>query len=61
LGIPDLAEQKEIAGRLDREMSDLDRLVDKTKRFIALTKERRSALITATVTGQIDVREMAGG
>jgi len=33
-------------------------VIDKTERSIALLKERRSALITAAVTGQIDLREI---
>ena len=37
------------------------RLISNAEEFIALTKERRSALITAAVTGQIDVEEMADG
>ena len=32
------------------------RLTDKAERFIELSKERRAALITAAVTGQIDVQ-----
>ena len=35
------------------------RLVAKTKRRIELLKEERSALITAAVTGKIDVRSTA--
>ena len=35
------------------------RLVAKTKRSIELLKEKRSALITAAVTGKIDVRSTA--
>jgi type I restriction enzyme S subunit len=34
-------------------------MVAETERFVELSKERRAALITAAVTGQIDVREMA--
>ena len=35
----------------------LDALLSKTERSIELLKERRAALITAAVTGQIDLRE----
>jgi type I restriction enzyme S subunit len=35
----------------------IDTLISKTERSIELLKERRSALITAAVTGQIDLRE----
>ena len=34
----------------------IDTLIAETERFIELSRERRSALITAVVTGQIDVR-----
>lgn len=37
----------------------IDTLIAETERFIELSRERRSALITAAVTGQIDVREAA--
>lgn len=56
---PDVAEQSEIAGYLDEKTAKIDELIAKTERFIELSKERRSALITAAVTGQIDVRAAA--
>lgn len=37
----------------------IDTLIAATETFIDLARERRSALITAAVTGQIDVREAA--
>lgn len=37
----------------------IDTLIAETERFIEFSKERRVALITASVTGKIDVREMA--
>jgi type I restriction enzyme, S subunit len=42
--------------KLVTETSRIDSLIAKTEEHIALAKERRSALITAAVTGQIDVR-----
>lgn len=54
---PNIAEQKAIAAHLDRGVSRIDALAAKTERSIALLKERRSALITAAVTGHIDLRE----
>jgi Restriction endonuclease S subunits len=48
---------EEILTHIDRETTRIDELVEKTKRSINLLKERRSALITAAVTGKIDVRE----
>lgn len=47
--------QRNIVQRLDREIAKIDELIAKTERFIELTQERRAALITAAVTGQIDV------
>ncbi len=59
LPIPPEEEQRQIFEFLDRETSRLDLLIAKTERSIDLLKERRSALITAAVTGQIDLREPA--
>jgi type I restriction enzyme S subunit len=53
---PPLGEQKAIVTFLDRETARLDELTSEAHRAIALLKERRAALITAAVTGQIDVR-----
>ena len=54
--LPPLEEQRAIAQRLDREKARIDLLVAKTERSIELLKEHRSALISAAVTGKIDVR-----
>lgn len=54
--VPDLAEQLAITSFIDNETVKLDRLKTDSERSIALLKERRSALISAAVTGQIDVR-----
>jgi type I restriction enzyme S subunit len=56
---PDLAEQEAIAAFLDRETARIDLLIEKVQLSIDLLKKRRSALITAAVTGQIDLRESA--
>lgn len=50
-------EQRRIADYLDEQTAKIDALIAKAERFIELSKERRAALITAAVTGQIDVRE----
>lgn len=55
---PPLAEQRVVVEFLDTEVSRIHSLIRKTERSIALLKERRSALITAAVTGQIDLREV---
>jgi type I restriction enzyme S subunit len=59
--LPDIRQQEEIITYLDQETSQIDTLVEKTRRAIELLKERRQALITQVVTGKIDVRGFAGG
>jgi type I restriction enzyme S subunit len=54
--LPPLDEQRRIAAYLDEQTTKIDMLIAETERFIELSQERRSALITAAVTGQIDVR-----
>lgn len=54
-----LYEQDEIVSFLVRESSLIDELISKSERSIQLLKERRTSLITAAVTGQIDLREVA--
>lgn len=58
---PPMAEQIEIAAYLDDKTSKIDTLIAKANEHIALAKERRSALITAAVTGQLDVRTARRG
>ncbi|MCV7594066.1 restriction endonuclease subunit S [Micrococcus luteus] len=53
--LPGLVEQREIADHLDRETAKIDALIAKAERFIELAQERRAALITAAVTGQIEI------
>ncbi|MCV7669691.1 restriction endonuclease subunit S [Micrococcus luteus] len=53
--VPPLDEQREIADHLDRETAKIDALIAKAERFIELAQERRAALITAAVTGQIEI------
>jgi type I restriction enzyme S subunit len=53
--VPPLAEQVSIARYLDTQTAKIDTLVAEAERFIELSRERRTALVTATVTGQVDV------
>lgn len=53
--LPSLADQDTTLRVLHAETSRIDALIAKAERFVELAKERRSALITAAVTGQIDV------
>ncbi len=54
--IPSPAEQIEITGFLQSKIKEINLLVDNAERCSSLLQERRSALISAAVTGQIDVR-----
>ena len=53
--LPALEEQREIVAHLDGETARIDALIAKAGEHMALARERRGALITAAVTGQIDV------
>jgi type I restriction enzyme S subunit len=57
--LPLLDEQRRIVAYLDEQTAKIDTLIAETETFIELSRERRSALITAVVTGQIDVRGAA--
>ena len=55
--VPGLAEQRRISKFLDRETAKIDALVAKVYEAIDRLEELRTALISAAVTGKIDVRE----
>ena len=52
-----VVEQREIVGFLDRETATIAELVSKANDAITLLNEYRTALISAAVTGRIDVRQ----
>jgi type I restriction enzyme S subunit len=54
--IPPPKEQAEVVAFLSVELKAIQRLTEESSRSISLLQERRSALISAAVTGQIDVR-----
>ena len=54
--VPTLEEQSLIVSFLDKEVAKIDSLVEKSEAVIQLMQERRTALISAAVTGKIDVR-----
>lgn len=56
--VPRVNEQEKIVSFLEMAVAKLDNLEADAIRAITLLKERRSALITAAVTGQIDVRNL---
>lgn len=59
LTVPPLDEQKKILDSIIATNRRIDTLISTTESSIELLKERRRALITAAVTGQIDLRETA--
>lgn len=56
---PDQKEQSLIAEYLDREATKTEELIEAAETAILLLQERRSSLISAAVTGKIDVRGLA--
>ncbi|MFE9887323.1 restriction endonuclease subunit S [Streptomyces scopuliridis] len=59
VAVPPADEQILIVAHLDEQTAKINQLIAETERFIDLSQERRAALITGAVTGQIDVREVA--
>ena len=57
--LPLQKEQREIATFIDCEVGKLETLTAEANRAITLLQERRTALISAAVTGKIDVRGLA--
>ena len=57
--LPAVEEQVEIGKFINSELANLDTLTAEATRAIALLKERRAALISAAVTGKIDLRHPA--
>lgn len=56
---PPATEQRQIADYLDLATARIDALIAKTERSIELLREHRTSLITAAVTGKIDLRPAA--
>jgi len=57
--LPPVHEQREIVARVRREVGRIDRLAARVQTAIERLREYRAALITAAVTGKIDVRGAA--
>jgi len=53
--VPPLQEQREVVKELEQDLGRMDALVDKAIGLVATLRERRAALITAAVTGRLDV------
>ena len=58
LTLPPLSEQHAIIEFLETETAKIDSLITEAKKAVELLKERRSAVISAAVTGKIDVRDI---
>lgn len=56
MGLPSRTQQDAIVSAINTETAKIDALIAKAEEFVALARERRAALITAAVTGQLDVR-----
>jgi type I restriction enzyme S subunit len=59
IALPDTIDQERIVEYLDGETAMMDALSAKAREMINVLKERRQALISAAVTGKIDVRGLS--
>jgi type I restriction enzyme S subunit len=59
VALPLLAEQQKIVTEIEARARDFDTLITEATQAITLLRERRAALISAAVTGKIDVRSLA--
>ena len=57
--VPPLPEQQDIVARLDGYLARLEPAAERLERSVALLREHRQALITAAVTGQLDIAKAA--
>ena len=55
--LPSISEQMVICRYLDGKVGRINNLIKETEESIQLLREHRTALISAAVTGKIDVRE----
>jgi type I restriction enzyme S subunit len=56
LAVPPADEQRRLADQIDLKVAEWDQLTTEAERAVILLQDRRSALISAAVTGKIDVR-----
>lgn len=59
LMLPPPAEQQAIVDHLDAQLAQIDELTEEVRASMDLMRQHRAALITAAVTGKIDVRNLA--
>lgn len=55
IALPSVGRQRAIVDYLDNKSARIDTLIARSERLIELSQERRAALITAAVTGQLDI------
>ena len=53
--LPPLTEQRRIADEIDRETAEIDSMLEDITKLRDLLAERRAAVISAAVTGQINI------
>lgn len=56
--LPERDEQRRLAHHIEGQVAKMSSLILEAERLIALSEERRASLITAAVTGKIDVRKV---
>jgi type I restriction enzyme S subunit len=61
VAVPPRAEQLRISDFVEQECARFDGVVAKSEQGIELLREHRTALISAAVTGKIDVRSVDAG
>lgn len=59
--IPPLKEQNDIIKYLDKKVSEIDTISTLTQQAIELLTEYRSSLISAAVTGELNIEEVTHG
>jgi len=57
--LPPRSEQSAIVSFIERQTSQVNKLIGEAETGIALLQERRTALISAAVTGKIDIRGLS--
>ncbi len=55
--VPPREDQEKIVEHIEKNQNEYSKLIDKAQQAIQLMQERRTALISAAVTGKIDVRD----
>lgn len=60
VAVPPTGEQAQIADHVTQQLDEVDAALRDAREAISLSRERRAALISAAVTGRIDVRNWTG-